>query len=156
MTDTLPFLLLLLLLAGACGEAQDVREEADTTDSAQPTPVTARLEQGYVLCESAAQLRWFIDVQTASESFEPQPSPWTMTVHPDGSAASRSEAVRAHQEGWCTRTDEMETFRVEILEDCDDAVPLPNGGCRQFRMAPAGLDHWTTWYTFADAITETK
>ena len=107
----------------------------------------ARLRSGYVICESGGQLRWFIGVHDFSELWEPHPDDWKMPIN-----TSSAEARKALHRVWCSTTDGMEFFAVELLENCDKHLPYPNGGCRKVRLRPANSNHSTTWYTFGDAV----
>jgi hypothetical protein len=119
-----------------------------TTIAIASTAHAAGLKPGYVLCESGGQLRWFIGVDSISDLWEPHPDDWTIPIQ-----TTSAEARKALSSGWCATSDNMESFTAEVLENCDKHLPYPNGGCRKVRVRPAKSDHWTTWYTFGDAIT---
>lgn len=104
------------------------------------------LEPGYVLCESGGQLRWFIDLEDLNSLWGPHPEDWELPVMLDGGKYFGSEARKAIAQGWCHPTADMRG-RVEVLENCDEHLPYPNGGCRKVRVGGNG-----EWYTFGDAV----
>lgn len=110
------------------------------------------LKPGYVVCESGGQLRWFIDLKSMDDLWKPHPKNWKLPVHLDSGTHFRSEAAKALQRVWCTATSDLGSYTAEVLENCDKHLPYPNGGCRKIRIHPGKSQHWTTWYTFGDAI----
>jgi len=123
-----------------------------TTELPSGSSSAASLKAGYFVCESGGQLRWFIDLQDLNSLWEPHPPGWRIPVQLDGGTHFRYQASKALDSGWCRSSSSMQEHAVEMLEDCDNNLPYPNGGCRKIRTRAAGSTSWTEWYTFGDAL----
>lgn len=122
-------------------------DAARKTKKRSPAP-EFKLRPGYVICESDLQLMWFV-AMTHEDLFKPQPKGTKMPLEVRG-----KKAQKALRESWCGTTDDLEFFSAEIMEDCTAQLSYPNGGCRKIRVRPKNSDHWTTWYTFGDALSK--
>lgn len=114
------------------------------------------LRSDYPLCKVGTQMAFFM-APTVTDLYSGD-APDSVRVYPDGHPDKKAsmevggrfvtvtQGRKAFEMGDCRPTDGLQGASVEVVEDCTETVPLPNGGCRRVRVSGS------EWYTFGDAI----